>query len=1009
MTAANRYWNVKSRCGARVASAVIGLLLMSGLASAQQIGGTVSDTTGGVLPGVTVEARSPAIIEQVRTTVTDGNGQYLIVALEPGAYTVTYSLPGFSTLVREGIALSTGFTASLDIELSVGDIAETITVSGASPVVDIQNVEQRAVMDREIIDSIPSGKSISSYGLLVPGMTGAQAFGSSLAQDAGGLSAQIMQRMSIHGGNSEDQMVNINGMDVAEPHTQGGDMGFFPDTNFEEMAFNFAGNSAEYETGGVSINMIPKEGANTFSGSFFTTFSFPELLADNLDDNLRSQGLESATALEENWSVNPTFGGPIVQDRVWFFVTHSSRVADLASSGIFYAQDPGAFVYEPDLSRPGIDETTAREQSLNLTIQATARDKFKAYWTNSMTDRPHYLQGRALGALFVVPEAAVNNTVRTNVYQLSWTRPHTNRLLFEAGVSHMPLGYNLPHAPDAQLGVPGVFEVSPLRASRNSSSWLSGTDEYYSPKNVNFYRGAMSYVTGSHNLKVGIGFNQQRTSTNGESEHWTRLWSSGGNPFRATFYGGLSQKDTASGLGIYAQEQWTIDRLTVNAGVRFDRIRTGYPDLVRPTNLWVTEAFPIDGQTVADWRDLQPRLGVAYDLRGDGKTALKFSASRYGSRDSTDWSQAVNPAGSNRAMNRTWSDGRACIDPDVCIPGDGLVQGDPRNNAPNGELTGSNTNLAFGLPRITNFHDPDWAFGWGNRESNWEISGSVQQELMPGVSLDIAYFRREWINRSAVDNRAIGPEDFAAGIVTVPSDPRLPDGGGGTLSFYDLRPESVRVPDELTVLASTFGGETETWNGFDVTVDARIENFLLQGGLSTGRVARNYCDLQSALPEAIPDVTAITGNAAGDTASLEFCDRAENWLTQVKLLGSYTLPYDIQIAATLQNQSGAERAATVQFTETSLGRPLVLYPGGVSINLIEPGTFYGERFNQLDVRFTKIINLGGGSRLRAMFDLFNVLNANAIMAEDPSFGPSWPAPVVIMPGRLAKFAFQFDF
>ena len=122
--------------------------------------------------------------------------------------------------MRERIELSTGFTASVDIKLSVGDIAETITVSGASPVVDIQNVEQRAVMDREIIDSIPSGKSISSYGLLVPGMTGAQAFGSSLAQDAGGLSAQIMQRMSIHGGNSEDQMVNINGMDVAEPHTR---------------------------------------------------------------------------------------------------------------------------------------------------------------------------------------------------------------------------------------------------------------------------------------------------------------------------------------------------------------------------------------------------------------------------------------------------------------------------------------------------------------------------------------------------------------------------------------------------------------------------------------------------------------------------------------------------------------------------------------------------------------------------------------------------------------------
>ena len=982
-------------------------LLLPGLAAAQEIGGTVTDTTGGVLPGVTVEARSPDIIEQVRTAVTDGNGQYLLVALEPGTYAVTYSLPGFGTLVREGIELSSGFTANVDVQLTVGDIAETITVSGATPVVDIQNVDQRAVMDRELIETIPSGKSISALGLLVPGMTGAQAYGTSLQQDAGGLTAQIMQRMSIHGGNADDQVININGMDVAEPHTQGGDLGYFPPENFEEMAFNYSGNSAELETGGVSINMIPREGSNAFSGTLHTTFSFPDLLANNLDDDLRSRGLESATKLVENWSVNPSFGGPIVEDRVWFFVTHSSRVADLEASGLFYSLDPAALVYEPDFSRPGVDQATAREQSINLTIQATQKDKLKAYWSNSMTNRPRYLQGRALGALFVTPEAAVNNQVRTNVYQLNWVRPHTNRLLFEAGVSHLPFGYDLPHAEDAFLGAPGVMEVAPLRVSRNSSSWLSGTDVYISPKNVNYYVGSMSYVTGSHNLKVGVNFNQQRTSTSGESEFWTRLMTNRGNPFRAVFYSGLGQIDTASSLGIYAQEQWTLDRLTINAGLRFDRIQTGYPDQERPINEWVTAPFLIDGQNVADWKDFQPRLGLAYDLRGDGKTALKFSASRYGSRDSTDWSQSVNPAGSNRTSNRSWGDGRGCLDPAVCIPGDGLVQGDPSNPEPNGELTGANTNLAWGLPRITTFHDPNWAFGWGNRESNWEYSGGIQQELVAGMSLDVAYFRRIWSSRSVVDNRALSSDDFEVGTVSLPSDSRLP-GSGGTLSFYDLKPGSVRVPDDLTVRADDFGGESETWNGVDVTVDARIEGVLLQGGLSTGRTSRNYCDLQGALPEALP-TRAAGGTFGTDTMVLEHCDRSEAWLTQVKLLGSYTFPYDIQVSATLQNQNGPERAARMTFSESSLGRPFVLHSGGVELNMIEPGTVFGERFNQLDMRFTKSFNFGGGARLRAMLDLYNVLNANAVMAEDSAFGPSWLAPVVIMPGRLAKFGFQIDF
>ena len=288
---------------------------------------------------MTVEARSPASIEQVRTAVTDANGQYTIIALESGTYAVTYSLPGFGTIVREGIELSIGFAASIDIELSVGDIQESVIVSGASPVVDIQGVQQRAVMDREIIDSIPTGKSISAYGLLVPGMVGADAFGSSLQQDAGGLSAQIMQRMTIHGGDAEDQMVNINGMDVAEPHTQGGDMGFFPAENFEEMAFNYSGNSAEHETGGVSINMIPKAGGNSFSGSLFTTFARPGWMADNLDQDLIDRGLNSASALVKNWSISPSFGGPIVEDRVWFFLTHTSRVADLQTQGLFFAAD----------------------------------------------------------------------------------------------------------------------------------------------------------------------------------------------------------------------------------------------------------------------------------------------------------------------------------------------------------------------------------------------------------------------------------------------------------------------------------------------------------------------------------------------------------------------------------------------------------------------------------------------------------------------------------------------
>ena len=217
--------------------AAICLLFAPGAVFAQQIGGTVTDSTGAVLPGVTVEAASPALIEKVRTAVTDGRGQYLIVALETGTYAVTFTLSGFGRVVREGIQLSTGFTASIDIQLAVGDVQESVTVTGASPVVDIQNVEQRQVMNREVIDSIPSGKSVSGYGLLIPGMTGGESWGTSLGHDMGGMSVQSRQRLMIHGGNHEDQQLEINGLDVGDALSQGVNLAFFPDTNMEEMAF----------------------------------------------------------------------------------------------------------------------------------------------------------------------------------------------------------------------------------------------------------------------------------------------------------------------------------------------------------------------------------------------------------------------------------------------------------------------------------------------------------------------------------------------------------------------------------------------------------------------------------------------------------------------------------------------------------------------------------------------------------------------------------------------------
>jgi len=538
------------------------------------------------------------------------------------------------------------------------------------------------------------------------------------------------------------------------------------------------------------------------------------------------------------------------------------------------------------------------------------------------------------------------------------------------------------------------------------SGWLSGATERQSPKQIRSITGSASYVTGSHSIKVGMTALRQWTGTFQKSDSdWRSLWVLGGAPITAIYWGSSEEIESATTVGLYTQYQWTVNRMTVSAGARYDDVRAGYPDQVRPVSTWVREELRVPAATVVKWKDLQPRLGFSYDLFGNGKTALKTSASRYGKRDSTDRAQNLNPAIVNREMRRTWND-RTCVSGE-CIPGDGIPQGDPLNPLPNGELLSPNTNLAFGRPIINRFYDPDWAFGWGHRPSNWEFTGSVQHQVVPGMSVDVGYFHRKYVNFDVVDDRVLGPEDYDRFTVFAPNDPRIPVAPGSPIELIDLKPSSIRLANIFTTGANNFGGQSRSWNGVDITGDARVQGILFQGGLSTGSLSTDNCSLIAQVPES----PSLAVPAPAEVVPLNYCRTRQNWLTQIKLLGSYTLPYAIQVAGTFQNQPGPERIARVTFSAAeiaaALGRPATLGPQ--TVNVVPPGTAFGERFNQLDLRFTKMFRFATTARFRAMFDLYNVFNANSTTFEEPGVGPNYLLPQVIMPGRLGKFAFQIDF
>jgi hypothetical protein len=301
----------------KVLVVVTALALVPAAAFAQaSIAGAVKDSSGAVLPGVTVEASSDALIEKTRAVVTDGTGQFKIVDLRPGTYAVTFSLTGFSSVKREGIELTGSFAATVNAELTVGTVQETITVTGASPIVDVQNSAQQRVLGADVIDAIPTSRTQFTTAVLIPGMT------ISTAQDVGGTNslAGTTTSLAIHGGRPGDQRILIDGLPTANAETTGNASNFLPNMgSTQEMTIDYSSGTADQETGGVRVNMIPRQGGNKLSGSLFGTAVNSSFQSDNYTEALKATGLRAPDTIKLNYDINPSVGGPLMRDRLWFY------------------------------------------------------------------------------------------------------------------------------------------------------------------------------------------------------------------------------------------------------------------------------------------------------------------------------------------------------------------------------------------------------------------------------------------------------------------------------------------------------------------------------------------------------------------------------------------------------------------------------------------------------------------------------------------------------------------
>jgi Carboxypeptidase regulatory-like domain len=998
------------KLGLSVLGALVCLAMLPATAHAQSaIAGTVKDTSGAVLPGVQVEVASDVLIEKTRAVVTDSQGEYKIVDLRPGVYMVTFSLQGFTTFKREGLELPSNFTATINAEMKVGALEESVTVAGASPVVDVQSNTKTQVLSRDVLDAVPSAKTIQSLGQLIVGVNLS-------SPDVGGSRAMQQTYFVVHGVGAAGANVTVDGLSTNGVMGDGAVQAYHNEAMIQEAVYLTAGGTAETLVGGLTMNLVPKDGGNRFAGAFKYAKSPSDWQGDNLTPHLQSACPNATGAgcvaavdkISDFYEVNIEEGGPIVKDTLWFFGAFRNAHYDKPIAN--------TFVLPTNLSAPlafkqcstgviacdqGVSDEKMKNPVVRFTWQMSPRNKFAAYM-----DRAMRLRGHAMGANTDPATAAVVwHTPTFATGSAKWTSTVSSKLLVEAGFSFNRERYDNVYEPGLDQPRLSPAWYAGARKSDNSTGllWNASSAQLGNyPDKYNFM-GAASYVTGSHSVKVGFqdAFGPYLRWNTANADLYQVY--NAGVPTSVTVLNTPLQTGEYldANFGIYAQDAWRINKVTLNYGLRYDVVKQHVIGEPAQTGRFENSVAYSDIY-LPTWKDWSPRLAIVYDVFGNGKTALRAGFNKYMTGVTTGFAQIYNPTALT-TQSLAWTD----------LNGDDIAQGERGcvYRTPGCEIDFSSLPPNFGVRALSVF-DPNLT-----RPYQLNYNAGIQHELTRGTSVSFEFLHIDFKNLIERNNVARSAADYALVNVASPID-------GSTIPFYNVSSAKVNAVSNVD---SNDPNLQRWYNSFELTLNARLPGGArVSGGPSIDRVITNSCSA-----------------AANDPNLLLFCDGSKNnipWVTNFKLFGSYPLPwYGVTVSGALQALAGQPIGtaplqygvftAGTGFTQpngigtnyfvsrttrygTTCNGPACtagalvipnLTAASVNIPIVAPGTEFTPRTNQVDFGLSKTITFGT-TRITPKLDVFNLLNSDDFSAISST---QWGAtaylqPSVILQGRLVR-------